>query len=232
MLGLVIALAALAGASGCATGRAAEPREIPPALIAELQVIQEASSETHEIYVVQQKDTLWSISRRFGTSVEGICKVNGILETDPIKVGQRLMIPVRGTGGFVERAYEPGEVSKAGLVWPVRGRVVGRFGESVGGVACKGVDIEASPGEDVVAVSDGDVDFVSDNFRGLGRVVVMSEGRRRVLYGRLGSISVTPGGRVRRGERIGKAGHGVGSSRIHLRIFEGSQLRDPLGYLP
>lgn len=230
---MVGVLSVAAAAGGCATGRAAEVRPIPPALIEELQAVREASSESYKTYVVQPKDTLWAISQRFGTSVEAICRANGISDTDPIKVGQRLEIPMRGVGGVEEVRWESGRVSEKGLIWPVRGRVVGRFGQVVGGVVCKGIEIEAVGGEDVVAVSDGNVEYVSEAFRGLGKVVVVSHGGGMwVLYGRLGSISVGVGNKVRRGESVGKAVYGAGRTNVHLRVFAGDELRDPLEYLP
>lgn len=45
------------------------------------------------VYIVQPGDTLWSIARRFGTTVEAIAWVNGIINPNYIYVGQRLIIP-------------------------------------------------------------------------------------------------------------------------------------------
>ena len=45
------------------------------------------------IYIVQPGDTLWSIARRFGTTVEAIAWVNGIINPWYIYIGQRLVIP-------------------------------------------------------------------------------------------------------------------------------------------
>ena len=233
LLGFVGVLSAGAAAGGCATGRAAEVRTVPPALLEELQAVRGASSESYKTYVVQPKDTLWAFSQRFGTCVEAICRANGISETDPIKVGQRLEVPVRAGGVVEEMRWEGGRVSEKGLVWSVRGRVVGKFGEVVGGVVCKGIEVEAAGGEDVVASGGGNVEYVSEGFRGLGKVVVVSHGGGVwVLYGRLGSISVGVGDEVRRGESIGKAVSGAGKTNVHLRLFDGDALQDPLEYLP
>ncbi len=60
---------------------------IPPAVVAA------PPQEGTIIYTVQFGDTLFSISRRFGTTVEAIMTANG-LYTDYIFVGQRLVIPV------------------------------------------------------------------------------------------------------------------------------------------
>ena len=48
-------------------------------------------------YVVQPGDTLYSIARRFGTTVWAIARANGIANPNSIRRGQRLIIPGRST---------------------------------------------------------------------------------------------------------------------------------------
>ncbi len=64
----------------CIPGGAPPPTPYPPA-----------------VYIVQPGDTLWSIARRYGTTVEAIAWANGIINPNYIYVGQRLVIP----GGVV-----------------------------------------------------------------------------------------------------------------------------------
>lgn len=47
--------------------------------------------DSYEIYVVQPKDTLWSISREFGVSIDDMKQLNG-LKTDEIDVNQIIKI--------------------------------------------------------------------------------------------------------------------------------------------
>lgn len=45
------------------------------------------------VYIVQRGDTLWRISRAFGTTINAIAQANGIRNVNLIYVGQRLLIP-------------------------------------------------------------------------------------------------------------------------------------------
>ena len=45
------------------------------------------------IYVVQPGDSLWSISRRFGVSMDSISSVNKLYEVPALVIGQALVIP-------------------------------------------------------------------------------------------------------------------------------------------
>ena len=43
--------------------------------------------------IVQRGDTLWALSRQYGTTVSAIARANGIANPDRIDVGQVLTIP-------------------------------------------------------------------------------------------------------------------------------------------
>lgn len=45
------------------------------------------------IYVVKKGDTLWKIAKEFGSTIDGIARVNGIENRDQILPGQKLYIP-------------------------------------------------------------------------------------------------------------------------------------------
>lgn len=57
------------------------------------------SSMTGRVYIVQYGDTLNSIARRFGVTVEDLMRANGLRNPNFIYVGQALTIPGGGGGG-------------------------------------------------------------------------------------------------------------------------------------
>ncbi len=57
-------------------------------------------------YVVQSGDTLYSISRRSGASVNDLVALNGLAAADQIRVGQTLRLPA-GAGAPATMAYAP-----------------------------------------------------------------------------------------------------------------------------
>ena len=52
-----------------------------------------ASVDSQTTDVVQQGDTLFSISQRFGVTVDAIMQANGLTDRDTVRVGQLLIIP-------------------------------------------------------------------------------------------------------------------------------------------
>ena len=56
------------------------------------------------IYIVKKGDTLWNIAKEFGSTVDGIARVNGIEDRNKIYPGQKLYIPKYER--ISEKAYE------------------------------------------------------------------------------------------------------------------------------
>ena len=82
------------------------------------------------IHVVGRGETLFSIARRYGTSVEAICAANGISDPTRIYVGQRLVIPTTPTTNV------PAAPAAAGTTHVVRAgenlyRIALRYGTTV-----------------------------------------------------------------------------------------------------
>ena len=61
-------------------------------------------------HVVQKGDTLYSLSRTYGTSVQAICEANGIADGSSVKVGQKLTIP----GAPASVSPQPAQTVKQG----------------------------------------------------------------------------------------------------------------------
>ena len=88
-----------------------------------------AQARTH---VVQRGDTLYSIARRYGTSVQAIMSTNGLSNRNFIWVGQRLNIPGGSGGG----SSSGGGSTQGGGTIPSSGSVhVVRRGETVASIA-------------------------------------------------------------------------------------------------
>jgi LysM repeat protein len=66
------------------------------------------------VHEVGEGHSLWSIARRYGVSVAALREKNGLKESDPIRPGQKLEIPNKGSKAKTRRADADTEKSKAG----------------------------------------------------------------------------------------------------------------------
>ena len=71
------------------------PTAVPPTSAPAPTTAPATGGET--TYTVQRGDTLYSIARRYGTTVEAIASANGITNPNLIRVGQKLTIPTSGS---------------------------------------------------------------------------------------------------------------------------------------
>ncbi len=125
------------------------------------------------------------------------------------------------------------------LDWPVRGEVVGRFGISTHPrfgtqIHNDGIDISAPVGTPVRAVAKGRVDFASDDYEGVGGMVVLNHGDGYyTLYSHLSQVAVRNAQEVAAGETIGRVGE-EGSLKgpvLHFEVRKGSAAQDPQNWL-
>jgi septal ring factor EnvC (AmiA/AmiB activator) len=128
--------------------------------------------------------------------------------------------------------------SQGGMVWPVSGTVVTRFGRAVHPqfntvTFNKGVDIKAEIGSPVRAVWSGKVTIV-DWIRGYGKLVVLDHGDGfYTLYAHLADVLVEKKRIVTKGDVIGTSGD-TGSIKgpvLHFELRKGKDVLDPLDWL-
>ena len=123
------------------------------------------------------------------------------------------------------------------LPWPVRGRVVARFGRETSSrfgtaVVRNGIEIETAEGQRVTAVHEGTVAY-ADQFTGYGTLVIVEHGAGGFsLYGYLGSALVQRGTRVEQGSVVGISGRSpAGNPTVYFELRIDGRPVDPLQWL-
>jgi len=124
---------------------------------------------------------------------------------------------------------------KKGLfIWPVKGKVVNKFGANSKSTY-KGIEIAVPSGSKVAAAASGKVIYSGDAIRGYGNLVILehSDGYFTV-YGYNQRNLVTRDDFVGQGDKIALSGSpGKGqSARLHFEIRQGKSAVNPIFYLP
>ncbi|GAA0491220.1 murein hydrolase activator EnvC [Tatumella punctata] len=118
--------------------------------------------------------------------------------------------------------------------WPVQGKLLHRFGETLQGeLRWKGLVIAAPEGTDVRAIADGRV-IMADWLQGYGLVIVIEHGQGDMtLYGYNQSALVNVGAQVRAGQPIALVGTsgGRGIPSLYFEIRRQGQAVNPLSWL-
>jgi murein hydrolase activator len=124
------------------------------------------------------------------------------------------------------------------LDWPVKGKVVERFGRQRNPkfatfTVNNGLKIEAVAGTPVLAVFQGTVLF-SQWFKGYGNLIILDHGNRVFsLYGNLKAPAVAVGDRIATGQPIAGVGESeeTGSGHLYFEIRQNNTPEDPQKWL-
>jgi len=210
----------------------------------------------HRTYEVKAGDTLYSLAKKHDVTVAALVKANRLPNADtPLKVGQRLVIPVSDTAPSTARrsttpgqpgapartaastAQAPAREARAGpvldtgtrqRVWPAEGPVISAFGHRRSGWH-GGIDIKAPLGTPVQAAAPGVVVTAGIEAR-YGLVVKIEHAQGFVtVYAHNDVNLVEVGDRVEVGDLIALVGM-TGRATTHHVHFE--IRRDGLAYNP
>jgi murein DD-endopeptidase MepM/ murein hydrolase activator NlpD len=115
----------------------------------------------------------------------------------------------------------PDATARLQMTWPASGTLTARFGEWRGSHRHHGIDIGMLRTLRLRAVTAGVVKKTGyvPGYDGYGKVVLLDlPGPYTALYAHLSSVRVTPGQRVRKGQRLGLAGCTGSCSGTHLHF--------------
>lgn len=125
-----------------------------------------------------------------------------------------------------------------GLPWPVQGKILTRFGmqrhpQFGTMVFRRGIEIAARVGDEVRAVSDGQVVY-ADWYKGYGKLIILDHGNGfYTLYGNLSRLDLNKGDQAAKGRVIGLAGDtgSMKGSKLYFEIRRNGEAQDPLAWL-
>lgn len=132
------------------------------------------------------------------------------------------------------KAGPPPERSGSGFLWPVRGRVLSRFGSVGKGLKNDGINIAADRGTPVQAIENGVVAYAGNELRGFGNLLLVKhDGGWISAYAHNDELLVRTGERVRRGQVISRVGStgSVDHPQLHFELRRGNRAVDPERYL-
>lgn len=205
--------------------------------------VDDGDSTTTTYHTVRRGETVSTIARQYGVPSLRVATDNRLRDPNRIQVGQRLKII--GTRNVATRSEARGEsqqpaVRKVSRVtgtvkatgrfqWPLRGRVVRRYGS-----AGRGIAISASPGAPVLAADGGRVVLACNQMRGYGRALVLDHGNGyTTAYAHNRELLVGEGEAVRQGQAIARAGSTgrATSTRLEFRLYRHGVAQDPARHL-
>lgn len=203
---------------------------------------------------VREDDTLYSISRRHGVSVEQLVQLNQLKHPSKIQTGQTIFLkPLNKTAGSSTQKRKSnsqrnasrsssGERQQAGsqtagwprtVRWqrPAKGKVIKKFNRRRSDA--KGIDIAGKLGESIVASAGGKVVYSGDGLINYGKLIIIKHNETYLsAYAYNHKLLVKEGDIVKAGQKIAEMGRKHKSSpRLHFEIRKNGKPVNPLKYL-
>ena len=125
-------------------------------------------------------------------------------------------------------------ISSTGFRWPVKGKIIGKFGPRTDGSHNDGIDIAVPLGTDVVAAEDGVIAYAGNELKGYGNLILVRHDDNWVsAYAHNEAMLVKRGDKVKRGQVIAKAGKSgnIEQPVVHFELRQGSKPVDPMKHL-
>lgn len=185
-------------------------------------------AQKYDFYTVRHGDNFQKIAAKFNVAKEDVMGSNGLHASSPLKVGQKLRIPIPSS----VQQQATLTLKQHSLRWPADGKIVRVFtGASKSG--SRGINIAGALGQAVKASGDGKVVYSGSSLPGYGKTIIVKHNDSIVtVYALNKSILVKEGQAVKAGEKIAEMGNNAqGDVILHFEVRVDGKPQNPLLYL-
>ncbi len=201
-----------------------------------------------KVHIVKKGHTLYDIANCYEVSISDIMKINQLKNNDKIYLGDKLFIPLydntyQTNCNNITKATITKEVNKTkekkknnySYMWPVKGKIISKFGLLAKGLRNDGINISADIGNPVLAIESGKIVYAGNEIQAFGNLILIKHHNNKTsAYAHLDKINVKKGESVNKGQIIALVGNSgkVSIPQLHFEIRDKNGPLDPLKYLP
>ena len=202
-----------------------------------------------KVHIVKKGHTLYDIANCYEVSISDIMKINQLKNNDKIYLGDKLFIPLYDNTNQtncinitkvtiskeVNKTKEKKKNNNYSYMWPVKGKIISKFGLLAKGLRNDGINISADIGNPVLAIESGKIVYAGNEIQAFGNLILIKHHNDKTsAYAHLDKINVKKGESVNKGQIIALVGNSgkVSIPQLHFEIRDKNGPLDPLKYLP
>ena len=202
-----------------------------------------------KVHIVKKGHTLYDIANCYEVSISDLMKINQLKNNDKIYLGDKLFIPLYDNTNQtncnnitkvaitkeVNKTTEKKKNNNYSYMWPVKGKIISKFGLLSKGLRNDGINISADIGNPVLAIESGKIVYAGNEIQAFGNLILIKHYNDKTsAYAHLDKINVKKGESVNKGQIIALVGNSgkVSIPQLHFEIRDKDGPLDPLKYLP
>ena len=202
-----------------------------------------------KVHIVKKGHTLYDIANCYEVSISDLMKINQLKNNDKIYLGDKLFIPLYDNTNQtncnnitkvaitkeVNKTTEKKKNNNYSYMWPVKGKIISKFGLLAKGLRNDGINISANIGNPVLAIESGKIVYAGNEIQAFGNLILIKHHNDKTsAYAHLDKINVKKGESVNKGQIIALVGNSgkVSIPQLHFEIRDKDGPLDPLKYLP
>ncbi len=202
-----------------------------------------------KVHIVKKGHTLYDIANCYEVSISDLMKINQLKNNDKIYLGDKLFIPLYdntnqtncnnitkvATTKEVNKTTEKKKNNNYSYMWPVKGKIISKFGLLAKGLRNDGINISADIGNPVLAIESGKIVYAGNEIQAFGNLILIKHYNDKTsAYAHLDKINVKKGESVNKGQIIALVGNSgkVSIPQLHFEIRDKDGPLDPLKFLP
>ena len=199
-----------------------------------------------KVHIVKKGHTLYDIANCYEVSISDLMKINQLKINDKIYLVDKLFIRLYDNTNCnnitkvaitkeVNKTTEKKKNNNYSYMWPVKGKIISKFGLLAKGLRNDGINISADIGNPVLAIESGKIVYAGNEIQAFGNLILIKHHNDKTsAYAHLDKINVKKGESVNKGQIIALVGNSgkVSIPQLHFEIRDKDGPLDPLKYLP
>ena len=202
-----------------------------------------------KVHIVKKGHTLYDIANCYEVSISDLMKINQLKNNDKIYLGDKLFIPLYDNTNQTNcnnitkvnitkednKTKDKKKNNNYSYMWPVKGKIISKFGLLAKGLRNDGINISANIGNPVLAIESGKIVYAGNEIQAFGNLILIKHHNDKTsAYAHLDKINVKKGESVNKGQIIALVGNSgkVSIPQLHFEIRDKDGPLDPLKYLP
>ncbi|WP_422667325.1 peptidoglycan DD-metalloendopeptidase family protein [Buchnera aphidicola] len=157
--------------------------------------------KNNNFYIVQSKDTIYSIAKRYGFNYHDILKKNHINKPYTIVIGQKIWFPSSILKNILT-FHNKSEKIFIPWIWPMHGTIVKYFSNLKYG-GNNGIDILTLKNQPVFASNSGEVVYIDNFINNYGKIIILQHKNNYFsIYSSFNSFLIKIKDKVKKNQKI------------------------------